>query len=77
MAKTIRINGETPFQIENESAFSISATEKGYTLQWSADGKTFSDVQAVEAQTNHFCINVPAGAFIRLKGNTEMVTVNY
>ena len=73
-----KIIGETPFSILNNGC-SISPSSEGYTLQYSADGVSFS---AWEKPTPANEVLVVTGLpllpiYFRLKGNNSEVIVNY
>lgn len=72
------------FKIEKENAFKapksnfiIGASTSGYILQYSADGKVWTDADTVEANTNWPVTNAPKGTVFRLKNNTANVVVTY
>ena len=72
----IKIQGEQPFQVLSTS-FSISASESGYDLYFSADGREYSKLFTVGANTNRQVTQVAAGSYYLLSGNTDTVTVNW
>lgn len=72
----IKIQGEQPFQVLSTS-FSISASESGYDLYFSADGVNYSKLFTVGANTNRQVTQVAAGSYYLLSGNTDTVTVNW
>ena len=72
----IKIQGEQPFQVLSTS-FSISASQSGYDLMFSADGYSYSKLFTVGANTNRQVTQVAAGSYYYLSGNTGEVTVNW
>ena len=71
------INGEQPFQVLN-SSFTIGPSESGYDLYFSADGREYSKLFTVAANTNRQVTQVAAGSYYYLEGNTDTaVTVNW
>lgn len=76
MAK-IRINGENAFQVLAHS-FSISPSDSGYVLQYSANGEEYTDWdEATPANENLVVNGVGKFMFFKLKGNTDSVDVQY
>ena len=77
MAK-IKVSGETPFQISVAHSMGISPSSEGYTLNYSADGFSYTAWdEATPANENTFVINFPKGAYFKLVGNASEVTVTY
>lgn len=77
MAKTIKVNGEAPFQVEVPN-FAISPSASGYTLNYSADGVNYTAVEdATAADTNQVVCSAAGGLFYKLVGNTGEVTVTF
>lgn len=72
----IKIQGEQPFQVLSTN-FTISASESGYDLYFSADGVNYSKLFTVAANTNRQVTQVAAGSYYYLEGNTDTVTVNW
>lgn len=70
------IQGEAPFQVLATN-FSIGPSQEGYTLQISADGRNFSDLFTVPANTTRMVTSVANGSTYRLKGNNSAVVVNW
>lgn len=70
------ITGQQPFQILATN-FSISPSSEGYTLQISADGRNFSDLFTVPANTTRMVTNVANGSTFRLNGNNSEVIINW
>lgn len=77
MAQQIKINGETPFQVDAPH-FCIGAAEAAYTLYYSADGVTFTPWYAETAEgVNQPVVGAARGMFYKLVGNTGDVTITY
>lgn len=73
-----KISGETPFQITGAHSMGISVSSEGYTLNYSADGFTYTAwEEATPANENTFVINFPKGAYFKLVGNGSTVTITY
>ena len=72
----ITINGAQPFQVLATN-FSIGPSNEGYTLQISADGRNFSDLFTVPANTTRMVTSVANGSTYRLNGNNSEVVVNW
>ena len=72
----IKIQGEQPFQVLSTN-FTISASESGYDLYFSADGVNYSKLFTVGANVNRQVTQVAAGSYYYLEGNTDTVTVNW
>lgn len=73
----LKINGEQPFQVLNTN-FSIGPSTSGYDLYFSANGKDYSKLFTVAANTNRQVTQVAAGSYYILSGNTDSaVTVNW
>lgn len=74
MVKTI--NGEAAFQVLS-TAFAIHADGE-FTLQYSADGKNFTDWTEATPQ-GETCVvnNVANGMYFKLKNNTGNATITY
>ena len=71
------ISGETAFQVESHS-FSVSPSESGYTLQYSANGREWTDYsEAVPANETLIVNGCAFGQYIKLSGNTGLVTIIY
>lgn len=75
---TRKINGEEIFQIINVG-FSVSPSNEGYTLQYSADGNIFTDYDEDTPSNETLVVTgLPlAPLYFRLKGNNTLVTINY
>ena len=80
MVKTINmvkiIKGEEPFQVLS-TAFAVHADVE-FTLQYSADGKNFTDWSEATPQ-GETCVvnNVANGMYFKLKNNTGNATITY
>ncbi len=72
----IKINNEQHFQVIAHD-FVIGSSSTGYTLMFSADGKTFSPLFAVDANTERMVTNVASGSYYYLAGNSGELTVNW
>lgn len=73
----LEISGETAFQVMSHS-FSVSPSESGYTLQYSANGKDWTSYEeAVPSNENLICNACAFGQYVKLSGNTSTVTVIY
>lgn len=67
----IKVNGETPFQIL-APAFCIAATSAGYTLNYSADGVTYTPwAEATSQDVNQPVINSVPGMYYFLENNAD------
>lgn len=76
MAK-IKINGEKPFQILAHS-FSVSPSASGYTLQYSANGKDYTDWSENTPANENLVVNgIAKFMYFRLKNNTSEVDIQY
>lgn len=76
MARFI-VNGEEVFSVPTWN-FSISPSNEGYTLNYSADGKAFSAWgTATAAGAQEIVVNAPANMFYKLIGNKGKVTVTW
>ena len=74
MAKKI-IQGEQPFQVDAHS-FSVSPSNEGYTLEYSADGVEYTAYdEEVPAGETLIVNGVAFNQFIRLSGNDSEVTI--
>lgn len=72
-----KISQEQPFQVLTNS-FSISPSSSGYDLEISADGKNYTKLFTVAANTTRLVTGVAANSYYRLKGNTDdEVVVNW
>lgn len=72
------ITGEQPFSILNNGC-SISPSEEEYTLQYSADGKKYTDwKESTPIGETLIITGLPLlPMYFRLKGNNSTVTINY
>ena len=71
-----KINGEQPFQVLS-SDFSISPSESGYDLYFSADGFNYSQFATVGSGVTRQFTSMNAGNYYKLVGNTGEVSVNW
>lgn len=70
------VNGETPFQVSGAHSFSVSPSESGYTLQYSADGSSYTAYTASTPANEVLIVNgIANNMYFRLKDNTGLVTV--
>lgn len=73
----LQISGEKPFQVLAHS-FSVSPSNEGYTLQYSANGTEWTSFDTeVPADENLVVVNCAFGQYIKLSGNNSEVTVIY
>ena len=71
-----QIIGEEPFETL-KGGFSVSASNSGYTLAYSADGRHYTLVDdATPAGEECMVICPPATVYYKLVGNTDTVTIN-
>lgn len=68
-----KINGATPFQVNEGDKFSVAPTTAGYQVAFSADGENYTlDAQAiVPANENLIYIGAMPNVFYMLSGNTD------
>lgn len=77
MAQRLVINGEDAFQVDAPH-FCIGAAEAAYTLNYSADGVTFTPWYAeTAAGVNQPVVGAARGMFYKLVGNTGDVVITY
>lgn len=73
----MKVIGENPFSIPAR-AFAVSAAQNPYTIQYSADGVSFSDYdKEVPANEVAFVLEAPNNCTFRCKGNTGELYVQY
>ena len=72
----IIVKNEAPFQILT-SAMSIGPSPTGYQLEVSADGKNFSPLFSVAANTTKMATGLAPSSYYRLKNNVGDVVVNW
>lgn len=72
----VKVMNEAGFQILT-SAMSIGPSQTGYVLEVSADGKNFSPLFSVAANTTKMATGLAPNAYYRLKGNVGEVIVNW
>lgn len=73
----MKISGEEQFQVLAHS-FAVSPSSEGYTLQYSADGISFSDwPQSTPANDTLVVNGVARLMYFRLKGNGSDVVITY
>lgn len=66
-----KISGEELFQIPSDK-FIIGATASGYTLNYSADGVSWTAwEEATAANDNQVVVNIPFNTYCKLAGNTS------
>ena len=71
-----KITNEQSFQVLTNN-FSISPSPTGYQLQISADGKNFTTLFSVGANTTRLVTGVAANSYYRLLGNVGDVVINW
>lgn len=72
-----KIQGEQGFQV-NAHSFGISQSNEGYTLNYSADGRTWTPwTEATPANEDCFVNDFPFGAYFKLVGNNSEVQIIY
>lgn len=72
-----KITGERPFQVLAHS-FGVSASNEKYTLNYSADGITWTEWdEPTPANEVLFVTNVPKSCYFKLVGNNSEVTITY
>lgn len=69
-----KVTGESPFQVMAET-FCVSPSNEGYTIQFSADGSSYTDLMAVGAGINKTVSEQAVGTYYKLVGNATEVTV--
>lgn len=73
----MKVTGEQIFSVP-EHFFGISASESGYTLNYSVDGKTFTQWEnETPAGETLFIANAPLFGKYMLEGNTGEVEVRW
>lgn len=73
----MRVTGEKTFCVPN-TAFGVSASTSGYTLNYSVDGNSFGVwSEATKANEPLFVVNVPKFMIYKLVGNTDTVEVRW
>lgn len=73
----IKVQGEQPFQVMAHS-FSVSPSSEGYTLNYSADGKEYTEYTDETPQDEVLIVNgIAKGMFFKLVGNNSEVNVCY
>ena len=72
----MKITGEKAFSVPAES-FAISASETGYTLQYSVDGETFTDWDEAVPADENVVVRTTRGLIYRLEGNEGDVYISY
>ena len=74
---TKQISGATPFQCLAHS-FSVSPSAQGYTLQYSADGVSYTSYSEETPANEVLIVNgIAAGMWFRLLGNEDTLTLQY
>lgn len=69
------ITGEEAFSCAS-GAIAIPATSNGYTINYSADGVTWTEYEEeVPADENCFIMNAIVGTFFKLVGNTDTINI--
>lgn len=72
----LKISNEQPFQVLAPS-FIIGASQNGYSLQFSADGRNYTTLFTVGAGVERMVTGVAPDAYYKLLGNTGNVSINY
>lgn len=73
----MKINGEAPFQVTAHS-FGVSASNDGYTLNYSADGVSWTAwSSATPANEVLFVVDVPKSCYFKLVGNHSEVIITF
>lgn len=73
----MKVKKEEVFSVPAHN-FGISASESGYTLNYSVDGKTFTQWdESTPAGETLFVANAPAFCRYMLEGNTDDVEVRW
>lgn len=73
----MKITGNTPFSVP-VGAFSISASAEGYTLNYSADGESFTAWQKSTPSNEVLIVtNFPAHLTYKLEGNESELYLQY
>jgi hypothetical protein len=74
---TLEITGETPFQVLGHS-FTVSPSSEGYTLNYSADGVSYTAYEESTPANENLIVNgIAWGQYIKLVGNNSKVIINY
>lgn len=74
---TKKVTGEAPFQVVG-TAFAISPSAEGYTLNYSADGVNWTAYEeATEAGKTELVNSPVAGLYYKLVGNASEVTIRF
>ena len=77
MYKQFTVSGENAFQVLSHS-FSVSPSNEGYVLQYSADGINWTDYEEEVPADETLIVNGCAfGQYIKLSGNASDVQVIY
>ena len=77
MYKQFTVSGENAFQVLSHS-FSVSPSNEGYVLQYSADGINWTDYEEEVPADETLIVNGCAGGpYIKLSGNASDVQVIY
>lgn len=72
---TKQITGEAPFQILAHS-FSVSPSESGFTLSYSADGRSYTNWDESTPANETLVVNgIAKGMFFKLSGNSSTVSI--
>ena len=72
----MKVQAEKTFSVP-ANEFSITPSTSGYSLAYSADGKTFNEHTVVPANENLLCVGFPKFVIFKLVGNTDEVTVKW
>lgn len=73
----MKIQGEKIFGVPTNS-FAVSGSESGYTLNYSADGESFTAYEKATPANEVLVVNgVAKGMSFKLAGNTSDVYIQY
>ena len=73
----MKVSGENAFGVP-ANGFAVSASEEGYTLNYSADGVSFSPIsEATPANEVGVFVDAPKGMIYKLVGNNSTVYIQY
>ncbi len=73
----MKISGEKTFSVPT-NGFAVSPSAEGYTLQYSADGRDFTDYDEATPADEVLVVNgCPKNMSFKLKGNESDVYIQY
>ena len=71
------VKGNEIFKVD-ATAFGVSKSAQGYTLQYSSDGVNFTSyIEETPANENLQVVGCASGEYWKLSGNTDTVVINY